>query len=476
MSIVRPFLSIARAEWRLLVRRRGYATLLVAFTVLLGIGLGLGALRQGRERAQQASYQKLVRDQWDHQPDRHPHRVAHYGTFAFKAPGALAAFDPGVDSYAGRVLFLEAHRQNSANFAEAGALSSAFRLGELSPAFVLQTLLPLVVIILGYRCMARETESGRLRLLLGQGVSMRVLALGKTAGLGLGLVPFLAVAGAALIAGVFLSASGEASALFSRIAVIGAALLLYAIGWLALTLWISARSNAGATALAILAAVWAATCVVLPRGAAAWADARHPLPTKSEFTARLQDEVQRLGDSHNPDDPTFTALRRETLARHGVIKIEDLPVNYSAVVMQRSEELSSGLFARHYDELTAAMERQNTLVRRAAFVAPILGFSALSAAASGTDLRSVAAFQREAEAFRYAFVQRLNNLHRDKIRQQDDKLQRLGAGTWREFPDFHPSARSLKSALAGSAASWLALALWVLVPAVALVRIRFRRA
>ena len=34
------------------------------------------------------------------QPDRHPHRMVHYGHYVFRTPAPLAVIDPGVDSVA----------------------------------------------------------------------------------------------------------------------------------------------------------------------------------------------------------------------------------------------------------------------------------------------------------------------------------------------------------------------------------------
>ena len=460
--------AIARAEFALLVRRRSYGVLLALFAVLLALAAILGAVRQNRERAQQAEYQTLVRAQWTGQPDRHPHRVAHYGTFAFKPVGPLAAYDPGVESFAGRIQYLEAHRQNAANFAEAGALSAAFRLGELSPAFIVQLLLPLLVIVLGHRLVAEDRESGRLRLLLAQGVSPRTLLFGKTLGLLAAAAPFLALAALATLP--VLSAST-----LPRLALIALAAALHTAGWIAFTLWISSRLPTATRALAVLVACWIAQGIVIPRAAAALAAATYPLPSSSEFNARLAADTRALGDSHNPNDPTFAQLRAETLARYGVTRVEDLPVNYGAIVMARGEELSAAVFARHYDELAALMHRQETLVHGAALLAPGLGLRAVSAAAAGPDLGAQLKFHRDAEAHRFAFVQKLNQLHRDEIRFVGDRDQRLGSATWSAFPDFHAVAPSLRDALRDSGPAWLALLLWAAAPLAALLRTRALR-
>ena len=464
-------LSIARAELRLHLRRRGFWLLLGLFAALVVAAGSLNRVRQVRERMEQETFQQLVRAQWEGQPDRHPHRVAHYGTFAFKPPGPLASFDPGVESFAGRVQYLEAHRQNAANFPAAGELSSAFRLGELSLAFVLQTVLPLIVIVLGCRTFVDEIESGRFRLFAGQGVSARTLAFGKLLGLVAATVPFLVFGlGAALLAAGTDPAFHRDPTALARTAVIAAALALHTGAWLGLTVWISARSRTAARACATLVSLWLLGSVLVPRLAAVVAEARHPLPDKSSFTAAVVAATKQHGDTHDPNDPHFARFRAETLARYGVTRIEDLPVNYAAIVMARGEELSAETFAEHFAALGATMEAQAALLDRAALVAPFLAMRALSSAAAGTDLRAQLQFQREAETYRYDFVQRLNELHRDEIRQANDKDQKLAAERWKEFPDFRAQPLPLRAALAGTGLAWLALLLWATLPLAALAR------
>lgn len=459
-------LTIARAELRLHWRRRSTWLLFVLFVVLLFAAGGLNATRQTRERDQQAAYQQLVRAQWESQPERHPHRVAHYGTFAFKPPGPLAAIDPGVDSFAGRVLYLEAHRQNATNFAAAGELSSAFRLGELSLAFVLQLVLPLIVIVLGHRAWVDEAESGRARLLLGQGVAPRALVIGKLFGLVCAVAPFVLVGGLACIAAVLID--GGLAPAMPRLAVTGVALGLHTLAWLGLTVWVSARVRTAARACAVLVSLWVFGCIVLPRASAAFASAWHPLPDKTSFAAAVTEDARRHGDSHDAHDPLFAKLREETLARHGVEKAEDLPVNYRAIVMARGEELTAETFARHFDVLAGLMETQGRVVGHTAWLAPVLAVRTVSAAAAGTDLRAQLQFQRAAEAYRFAFVQQLNELHRDKVPYQQNSDTKLSPDHWLGFADFELAPSSLREALGDTASAWLVLIAWAVVPLLAL--------
>jgi ABC-2 type transport system permease protein len=465
---MRALIEIARIEGRRLMRRRSYAVLLGLFAVLVVTAAALSAERQGRERKQRAGYQEQVRAQWESQPDRHPHRVAHYGTFAFKPVGPLAAFDPGVESFSGRIQFLEAHRQNAANFSEAGALSSAFRLGELSLSFLLQVCLPLILIVLGHRVFSGETESGRLRLLLAQGARVGPLLGGKAAGLALASLPFLAVIAVATVA-----VSGQTgSPAWDRLAALTLAGGLYLAAWIGLTLWTSARARTSNQALALLVGVWVACCVILPRATAAFATAAHPAPSKSQFTEDVAAEIHRLGDTHNASDQTFDSLRDRILRDYGVTRVEDLPVNYGALVMTEGESLSAEVFNRHYGRLDETYRRQNRVLALSALLNPSAGFRVISAAISGTDYEAQSRFLREAEAYRYSFVQELNALHRDKIRYVNDRDQRLEADHWDVFPDFKPTQPSLAESLLASALGWAGLALWALVPAFFLFRHR----
>jgi len=467
-----PVLTIARAEARLHLRRRAFLLLFGLFAVLLAAAAALNQVRQTRERERQTAYQDLVRAQWEGQPDRHPHRVAHYGTFAFKPPGPLSALDPGVDAYAGRIQFLEAHRQNAANFAEASELSSAFRLGELTPAFVLQAVLPLLLVVLGFQTLTAERESGRLRLLASAGLPLRTLALGKALGLAAAAAPFLTL-GAAV--GLVQLLSDPASPLAqpggpARAGLFAAAVLAHAIAWVIFTVAVSARLRRSAQAGAVLLVAWLAAVVVLPRAAAALAEQVHPLPDKSSFAAAVTAEVRAQGDSHNPNDEHFRELRERTLARHGVNRVEDLPVNYGAIVMAEGEKLSAETFARHFAALGRTQAAQAAVVDRTAWLAPYLAIRRLSTATAGTDLNAQLAFQRDAEAYRYDFIQQLNALQRDKIVYRGDPDQRLSADHWMHFDDFRAAPPPLADSLRGTATVWLVLLVWIAVPLAFLLR------
>ena len=93
----------------------------------------------------------------------------------------------------GVAVWLEAHKQNDFRYRPAQDATAVARFGELSAAAVLQLLVPLLIILLGFSAFAGERDLGTLRQLLSLGVRPRDLAAGKALGvasaLGLLLVP-----------------------------------------------------------------------------------------------------------------------------------------------------------------------------------------------------------------------------------------------------------------------------------------------
>ncbi len=75
--------------------------------LLLAVALFTSWQQYQQSRALQISSQQLVEQQWLAQPDRHPHRVAHFGHFAFRPPSALSYFDIGVNKLGGHAVYLD---------------------------------------------------------------------------------------------------------------------------------------------------------------------------------------------------------------------------------------------------------------------------------------------------------------------------------------------------------------------------------
>lgn len=456
--------TLAGKEVKAAFRQRSVHVLGAIVAALLIAAGTIGAQRSKRLDAERSSYQTIVRQQWEAQPDRHPHRVAHFGSFAFRPSDGLAAFDFGVDSFVGTTLYQEAHRQNVANFGEAGHASSMLRLGQLSMAMVLQVIVPLLIVFLGFSSVSGEREGGTLSLLRAQGVGLRALVAGKLVGLiavlGLVLLP------ATVAAGALIGAAGadiRHSEVAMRVILLGLAYLLYFASWAGIVVAISARARTSRGALAACVALWIGTVIVLPRAAAGVAGMVHPAPARIEADAAVAAEIRETGDSHNPNDPEFAALKRELLSRHGVDRVEALPVNFGGVVMKTAEEISSRIYVRHFEGLVAIHRRQDDLVQWAALLSPVIAIRNLSMALAGTGPEDYLSFLRDAEKHRYELIQALNDLHTHRIRNDNDRGQRVSRRHWKEIPPFQARPTPLGASVRQQAGAAGLLLAWVLV-------------
>jgi ABC-2 type transport system permease protein len=462
-----PAMLIAADELRLMRRNRVAVTALVLL-VLLTLGAVLTSWTHQRGIAElRARHQAAAARAFDAQPDRHPHRVVHYGHFIYRPLGPLAAFDPGVDAFTGSSMFLEGHRQNTANFGDVRQSSLLIRFGQLTPAFVLQAVAPLLLIFLGYGAVARERERGTLHLLMLQGASRAQLVGGKLAALG---AVALLVGAPAMLGLVLIAGRPGARALPMAVVALGYAayLALWAVG----VVLVSARAHRSRDALLTLFGVWTVAAILLPRVAPDVARAAVPLRDRLQTDVAIARDLRGLGDSHDPDDPHFAAFKRSVLDRYGVARVEDLPVNYKGLLAVEGERLTALLFDRYARESQAAQARQHDIVAAVGLLSPTIAVRDLSMAAAGTDVEGHRRFLDQAERYRYDLVQRLNRLQAEGVRYADDtatdpgadRRKRVDAAHWQRMPDFAyraPDAATLAfRAVPGLAVvvAWLAAA------------------
>lgn len=430
---------IAGDELRLMLRNRvgGIAFALLALLTLAAVASSWAHQRSIADL--RSRHQHEAEHAFDAQPDRHPHRVVHYGHFIFRPLGPLAAFDPGVDAFTGNSMFLEGHRQNTANFGDVRQSSLLVRFGQLTPAFVLQIVAPLLLIFIGFGAVARETERGTLRLLMMQGVTRGQLIAGKL--LALSLIA-TAAAAPAMLGLVAVALQPGAQALPMLVTAFG--YFTYLALWTVLILSFSTFARRGRDALLALVAVWAVTTVLLPRIAPDIANNAVPLRNRLQTDVAIARDLRAMGDSHNPDDPHFAEFKRTVLDRYGVDRVEDLPVNYKGLLALEGERMTSSLFDRYASESHAAQKQQIALVGTVGILSPAIALRGLSMAATGTDFAAHRRFLEQAEAYRFALVQRLNRMQAQDVSYADDtatdadadRRKRVEAGNWQAMPGF----------------------------------------
>jgi ABC-2 type transport system permease protein len=453
-------IRIAREEWRLLWRDR-VAMIGVALLLILTAIAAFTAWEQ-RSAANQdrMRYQSQADREFEMQPDRHPHRMVHYGTFAFRPIQPLAAFDAGIDPYTGHTLYLEGHRQNSANFADVRQSSLLLRFGQLNPAFVLQVLAPLLLIFMGHAAVAREREAGTLRMLLAQGLRPGQLVAGKLLAL-IGVCALMLVPAALALAWIATTKTSPISLVLVMLFAYGIWLVLWAVA----VVGVSAFAARSRDALIALLALWALTVVLVPRLASEVVAYAMPLPTRIETDIAVGRDLAAMGDSHNPDDPYFSEFRNKVLAQFGVSRVEDLPVNYKGVLAMEGERLTSDLFNRYAERSFALQEAQLQRVDAFSLTSPVLALRRISMIAAGTDLHAYRRFLEQAESHRYELVQRLNRMQAEKLNFATDKGSlsgRISNENWHNIAEFRFEPETASAALrratpmAGVLLAWLA--------------------
>lgn len=440
--------------------------LLTAYAALSGIS------SYNEQNAIRQEHQQRARQSWEANPDKHPHRMAHFGTFAFRMKQPLSMFDYGIERFTGNAVFLEAHRQNSVNFSDSGFSTGTLRFGELSMAMLLQLVLPLIIFFLGFSVVVAERENGTLKILLSQGARWKDILMGKSLGLFvLALLFFVPIALITLFFLIFDTGAVQQTDSWIRfvLLLLGYSVFLLILSFLSIAVSTTARSSKNA--LLTLLGLWLVLVVLVPKTAQSVGDYWYPTPSKLGFQNAIEQEVIEKGDSHDPNDPYFNRLRDSVLAVHQVDSVTQLPFNYGGFVMREGERTSAQLYTKHYERLMEVYKKQNQVSKLTTVLNPFGAIKNLSMAFSGTDFEGYVDFQRQAEAYRYQLAQEMNELQMEyisskKISGSEGKSHVVTHEHWEEFPDFEhrmlPLQRSLQEASLGifSLLGWGLFAFW----------------
>ena len=426
--------KIARKEFIDLVRDGRFRLTASIVLVLLLLSLVAGWQHHRKTRAEQEAAQHDAREVWLNQGAKDPHNAAHFGTYAYR-PQLLPAFvDQGLNDYLGVAIFLEAHRQNSADFRPAQDGSASQRFGQLTAATVLQLLIPLLIILLTFAAFAGEREQGTLRLVLSQGVRRGDLGLGKALGvsaaLGLILIPAALLGAAALAFG----SADSFSLSLPRLLLMSVVYLLYFVIILALALGTSAIAPSSTFALILLLGFWIGNSIVAPRAAADLSKLIVPTPSQTQIAAAIEFDTSHGIDGNAPPAKRFAELRERVLLQYGVQRLEDLPINFSGISLQAGEDYADLIQDKNYQTLRDSYERQTRIQQKAALVAPMLAVRSLSMSMAGSDFKHHQHFAAAAESYRREMIRVLNErLTLDYKRGEETIANR---NLWQRIPDF----------------------------------------
>lgn len=380
---------------------KGMAVLLLVYIVALGAISYERWHAYEHQQEERCEHQESDRKSWESNPDKHPHRMAHFGAFAFRTQHPLSIFDAGIESYMGNVVFLEAHKQNTANFSEASLSTGLVRFGDLHIAMLLYLILPLFIFFIGFDALTRERELRTLKLMYIQGAELRDIVLGKALGLFMGaalfFVPALIVLWA--IASLDIPAIGAETVL--RIVLLSGVYVLFFAVLCLITVLVSAWSKTSNQSLLTMLGFWLLFFIVVPKVAQSIGSAVYPAPAKLAFKRAIEEEVVALGNPHDVQDPHFDKMKDSLYRIYKVSDITELPFNFGGWLAGWGERMTSAIHAEHQAKLMNTYRRQNAFAYYLSVINPHLAMRELSMALSGTDFDTYDNFLLQAEQYRY---------------------------------------------------------------------------
>lgn len=436
--MLKSILKIIKKELRSAIRERLVLLLGAIILLLLGVGLVSGYLNFQEQQVAITKEQERKRTEWLSQGDKHPHIAAHYGTYIFKPKSVLGIFDSGLDAYTGTSIYLEAHYQHEFMFRPTQDKGTMVRFGELTMAMALQVLMPLLIIILAFKSITQERESGTLRLMAAQGISLGTIVWGNvlaySAILLLILLPALL---ATAISIVVLNPSGLLAFSPWRLVFL---LLIYAIYlflFIAFSVYISLYSKTSRNALLKLLVLWVLLTVLIPKTVANLGRTAHSLPSMHAFKGDVQTDIDNGLDGNTPRSVRMARLKQEYLETYEVDSLHQLPFNFDGIGMQAGEEHGNEVYDVHWQRLRSIFEEQNTLFAYSSFLDPFIAVQRLSMAFSGTDMYTAVHFEDEVELYRRALVKKMNDDMAQNSRYGEFYEYKAGASLWEAIKEFN---------------------------------------
>lgn len=430
--------------------------------LIVGLVLIFGSLVTGIQRATVFDKEKSAAAEadkavWMNQGDRNPHSAAHFSRYAFRPASPLAIIDPGTSDFAGLAIWMEAHYRDPAIFRRAEDGGELSRYLQLTPAFLLLTLAPLLIFLMTFSSIAGEREDGTLKQLLATGVTAREFFRGKIdAALRICLLVFVAIFVPVAVISLLVTPGPVTADAWIRVAAMLVAYSAYIAICVAIGIGVSAICRTRQGAFLSLAVAWTFLMVFVPRIAADVATGVHPQPDARETSSRLSAAAGAL--FNNPD--VRSQVEQEVLAEYNVDSVDALPINYSAYVLQRSEEIADPQFDAVYSDLHERFSAQEQFTRWFSLLTPSIAIGNLSRGLAGTDRIHQRAFANDAEMHRREMVKLLN----------DDYMYNAGSAgaaytaneeLWAEFEDFDGQPPALSSVVGTYSGDIAWLILWL---------------
>ncbi len=393
-------------EWIGYFRNKLFLYVGVFFCFFLCLVAFLGIIQNNKLNAEQELAHEHIRSQWDEMEASNPHSAAHYGTYAFKPVSVLNSIDEGINSVTGNVLRLEGHRQNDIVFSEASQSLMISKFGKLKPSLIFQFIIPLLLIFFSFNTYMSERNSGRLKLMLVQGASLRKVVFSKVLSIWfIGLFLLLIT----LFFQLLFNFNNLNSDVFIRLSILFLSYSFYYLILINITVLLSVIFKSSTAALSLTVLTWVFWTIFFPKIMGNTTEKLSPLPTRIEFKEAMSEDRSKGIDGHNPRGERRDALEKATLEKYNVDKLEDLPINFSGIVMQEDEEYGNMVWDKHFGDLYNQLEKQKSNYQLSGLINPFASLQNLSMGSSGSDMFHHLDFLTKAESYRRIFIKTLND-------------------------------------------------------------------
>ncbi len=318
----------------------------------------------------------------------------------FLPPQPITSLVMGISNDIGRSTSVRAGSLIDAQDSRYGdePMYAVFRFLDLE--FIFQIVLSLFAILFAYDAVNGEKEHGTLRLTFSNSVQRGTYILAKMAGSFLALalpllVPILLGVFLLVMMGIPLQQSD-----WFRLFLVVAAGYLYFGAFLAISLFVSSRTEKSSTSFLLALVIWVFSVMIVPRAAVLFAGRVVDVPSVDEITSKRsrysaslwQDDRKKMADYKVPPGiPMDQAIR-----------------GFQGFMQKMGEERDSKIndFGARLDEDRANRLRvQEQLAFAIARFSPSAAFSLTATAAAGTGIRLKDEFTHAAERYQGSFAE-----------------------------------------------------------------------
>ncbi len=425
--------KIIQNEWYSLTRNRILYGICIGFTILLLVTVYLGSKHASSQEKLYIAAKEHLRGKWESIKEMNPHGAAHYGTYVFKPTTLLSGLDDGVNSITGNVLKVEGHVQNEIVHSEASQSQAVSKFGKLKSSLLMQYIVPILIIFLAFQSINNEKQTGRLKLLLIQGVNPARFIIAKTLSvwlLGIGLL----IINVAIY--LLMNLQGFNFDTSLRLFLFFCSYAFYYFILTALTIYLSILWQNANLALTSMLGVWILWTIFLPNILMSSIEDWHELPSREVFKSAMKDDRSKGIDGHSPSSGRLAALKEKVLEEYGADSLSQLPINFRGIVMQEDEEYGNKVWDKHFGNLRTILKKQKQSYQVAGMINPFISLQNTSKGFAGSDNLHHQNFLVQVEDYRRVFIKTLNDKDAFGGSKTGDRSWKANNEFFRSVPDF----------------------------------------